>query len=93
VKATEQVSRAALPDGVFQTKNRNLGKFWRALQRKMFVYFMDIRSILRSFDISYGPMFFVVIWYIFPRVGNSTKKNLATWSRAGSLGLGLSPRA
>jgi hypothetical protein len=33
----------------FQTKNPNLGKFWRLLQWKMLVYFMDTGSILRSF--------------------------------------------
>jgi hypothetical protein len=26
----------------FQTKNPNLGKFWRAIDWKMFIYFMDI---------------------------------------------------
>jgi hypothetical protein len=61
----------------FQTKNPTLGKFWRALQWKMLVYFMDIWSILRPFDILYGRLvYFVVIWYIFPRVGKL--KNLAT---------------
>jgi hypothetical protein len=30
----------------FQTKNSNLGKFWRVLQWKMVVYFMATRSIL-----------------------------------------------
>jgi hypothetical protein len=30
----------------FRTKNRNLGKFWRTLQWKMLVYFMDFWSIL-----------------------------------------------
>jgi hypothetical protein len=30
----------------FQTKNPDLGKFWRALQWKMLVYFMDIWHIL-----------------------------------------------
>jgi hypothetical protein len=54
----------------FQTKNRNFGTFLRALQWKMFVYFMDIGSILGPFDIFYGHLvYFVVIWYIFPRVG------------------------
>jgi hypothetical protein len=37
----------------FQTKNPNLGKFWRVLQSKMLVYFMDTWSILRSFVIFY----------------------------------------
>jgi hypothetical protein len=52
----------------FQTQNPNLGKFWRILQCKRMVYFMDSRSILWSFVIFYGHLVkFVVIWYIFPR--------------------------
>jgi hypothetical protein len=44
-----------LPDGLFSNqKNRNLGKFWRALERKMLVYFMTIWNILRPFGIIYG---------------------------------------
>jgi hypothetical protein len=35
----------------FQTKNPNLGKFWRALDWKMLIYFMDIWNILRTFGI------------------------------------------
>jgi hypothetical protein len=35
-----------LPDGIFSTKNPNLGKFWRVLQLKMLVYFMVIGSNL-----------------------------------------------
>jgi hypothetical protein len=51
----------------FQTQNPNLGKFWRALEWKMFVYFMTIWNNLRPFDIIYGRLVkFVVIWYIFP---------------------------
>jgi hypothetical protein len=54
----------------FQTKNRNLGKFRRALQWNMLEHIMDIWFILRPFDIFYGHLvYFVVIWYIFPRVG------------------------
>jgi hypothetical protein len=33
---------------IFQTKNPNLGKFWRALDGKMFVYF---RTFLYFMDI------------------------------------------
>jgi hypothetical protein len=40
----------------FQTKNPNLGKFWRVLQWKMMVYFMDTWSNLRSFVIFYGHL-------------------------------------
>jgi hypothetical protein len=46
-----------LTDGNFQTKNFNLGKFWRALQLKMLVHFMAIWSILQPFG------FFTAIWY------------------------------
>jgi hypothetical protein len=40
----------------FQTKNPNLGKFWRVLRWKMLVYFMDTWSILRSFVIFNGHL-------------------------------------
>jgi hypothetical protein len=33
----------------FQTKNPNLGKFWRSLEWKMLVYFKVIWNILRPF--------------------------------------------
>jgi hypothetical protein len=70
----------------FPTKNPNLGKFWRALQLKMLVYFMDIRSILRSFGKFYGRLvYFVVIWYMFSHFGIFTKKNLATLTQTGVL--------
>jgi hypothetical protein len=43
----------------FQTKNSNLGKFWRVLQRKMLVYFMSM------FGLFYGHWKYVMaIWYI-----------------------------
>jgi hypothetical protein len=47
----------------FQTKDPNLGKIWRALEWKMLVYFMVVRSILWPF----GNV--QVIWYIFARFG------------------------
>jgi hypothetical protein len=54
----------------FQTKNPNLGKFWRAFELKIVVYFMVIRNILRSFGVFLWPFGNVaVIWYIFPRFG------------------------
>jgi hypothetical protein len=54
----------------FQTKNPNLGKFWRVLQWKILVYFMTIWYILRPLEIFYGHLeYFVVIWYISPRFG------------------------
>jgi hypothetical protein len=51
----------------FQTKNRNLGKFWRVLQWKILVYFMDIWSILRTFY--WHLVNFLIIWCIFPQFG------------------------
>jgi hypothetical protein len=54
----------------FQNKNPNLGKFWRVLQWKILVYFTTIRSILRPLEINYCHLlYFVVVWYIFPRFG------------------------
>jgi hypothetical protein len=54
----------------FQTKNQNLGNFWRVVQWKMLVYFMDVWSILQPFGILYGLLvYFLVIWYIFPSFG------------------------
>jgi hypothetical protein len=54
----------------FQTKSPNLGKFWRELQLKMLVYFMDIWSILRPFGIFHSHLVkFVLILYTFPRFG------------------------
>jgi hypothetical protein len=48
----------------FQTKNPNLGKFWRAFEWKMLVYFMAIWNILWPFGIIYGHLeYFMAIWY------------------------------
>jgi hypothetical protein len=42
----------------FQTKNHNLGKFWKVLQWKMLVF-------LGPFCLFYGQMvYFMAIWYI-----------------------------
>jgi hypothetical protein len=41
---------------VFQTKNPNLAKFLRALERKKLVYSMAIWNILRPFGIAYGHL-------------------------------------
>jgi hypothetical protein len=69
----------------FQPKNSNLGKFWRVLHRKVLVYSMAIRSILRPFGIFCGHLvysvaigyYFMVIWYIFPVLVNCANRNLA----------------
>jgi hypothetical protein len=43
----------------FHTKNPNLGNFWRVLQWKMLVYFMDVRYILQPFGILYGHLVYL----------------------------------
>jgi hypothetical protein len=66
----------------FQTKNWNLGTFWRVLQCKMLVYFMGIWSILRPSDLFYGRLlYFVAILSIFPRFGKLYRENLAILSQ------------
>jgi hypothetical protein len=62
----------------FQTKNPNLGKFWRALQWNILVCFTVIWHILWPF----GNV--VVIWYIFPRFGTVRQE------KSGNPGLGQS---
>jgi hypothetical protein len=44
----------------FQTKSPNLGKFWRVLDWKMLVYFMDAWSILRSFVTFNGHLVYII---------------------------------
>jgi hypothetical protein len=55
----------------FQTKNPNLGKFWRrALDWKMFTYFMATWNVLWIFGIfSDHLVHFVFIWYILYSFG------------------------
>jgi hypothetical protein len=49
-----------------QNKNPTLGKFWRALDWKMLIYFMAISTILRTLGIFYDHLVhFVFIWYNF----------------------------
>jgi hypothetical protein len=59
-----------LPDGIFQTKTRDLGKFWRGLNWKIMVFYMVIWYILSPFGIFNGYKVYVMaIWYIFPCLG------------------------
>jgi hypothetical protein len=56
----------------FQTKNPDLGKFWRVLQWKIFfehwVYLMAIGNILWTFGIFCGHLvYFAPFWYFVPR--------------------------
>jgi hypothetical protein len=70
----------------FQTKNPNLGKFWRALDWKILIYIMPIWNILQIFVIFYNHLVhFMFIWYIFPVFVSCTKKNLATQLASGGM--------
>jgi hypothetical protein len=54
----------------FQTKTPNLGKFLKALDCKMWIYFMAIWNILRTYEKWYDHLVrFVLIWDIFPNFG------------------------
>jgi hypothetical protein len=72
----------------FQTKNPNLGKFWRAQGWKMLIYFKLFGIFYRHWG------YFVTIWYIlcsfgtfFPAWVIIEEKNLATLiANAPSLG-------
>jgi hypothetical protein len=68
----------------FQTKNRNLGKFRKALEWKMLVYIMTVWNILRPFGIMYVWPFCYKLWsfgIFFPLWYVWTKKYLATLLR------------
>jgi hypothetical protein len=76
----------------FQTKNPNLGKFVRAWDWKMLMYFMAIWNTSRAFEIFYDHLAHCMfIWYIFPVLVSRTNKNLATlrwaatWRNAATL--------
>jgi hypothetical protein len=69
----------------FQTKNPNLGKFWRVLQWKLMVYFMEnghfkvFCYILRTFGIVLGNLEnFPPFWYF--------GKNLSTLEGSALIG-------
>jgi hypothetical protein len=65
-----------LPD---QTKNPNLGNFFRALGWKMLLHVMAISIILRTFGIFYDQLYSLCSFGAFFLVLEScTKKNLAT---------------
>jgi hypothetical protein len=56
-----------------------LGKFWRALDWKMLMYFTAIWNTLRTLGIfNHNLVHFVLVWYTFPVFVSCTKKNLAT---------------
>jgi hypothetical protein len=62
----------------FQSKNLNLGNFWRALDWKMLIKFMTLWNILRTFDIFCDHLLhfvtfrvhlvhFILFWFYVPR--------------------------
>jgi hypothetical protein len=54
----------------FRTKNRTLGKFGRALDWKMLLYYIAIWNIWLTFGIFYDYLVhFVIIWYILSGFG------------------------
>jgi hypothetical protein len=63
----------------FQTKNRNLGKFWRALEWKKLVYSVALWNILHLVYVFNGNLVFKWHCVIFsPVLVYCIKKNLAT---------------
>jgi hypothetical protein len=66
-------SLTGLPDGIFSDQKSQFGKFWRALQWKMYVlYFMDIWLTLRTFNnihVLHPLGIFCGYLVYFPRVG------------------------
>jgi hypothetical protein len=54
----------------FQTKNPNLGKFWRVLDWKMLIYFMAIWNVLQTFGMFYRHLeCFTDIWNVLQTFG------------------------
>jgi hypothetical protein len=71
----------------FQTKTPKLGKFWWALDWKMFIYCLAIWNILRIFGIFYEDLVhFVFTWYIFSGFGITFQE------KSGNPGSGLYER-
>jgi hypothetical protein len=68
----------------FQTKNPNLGKFWRALEWKLWIYFMAVWNILRTFGIFFEHLVHLHtahLVHFIPVLVSCTKKDLATLLR------------
>jgi hypothetical protein len=63
VGATAHTEKQGCQMVSFQTKNPILGKFWRVLDLKMLIYFLNICNILQVFGIFYDHLVhFVFIW-------------------------------
>jgi Zn-dependent protease with chaperone function len=61
--------QVGLPDGIFNTKNPDLGTLWRVLQLKMLIYFMAISSMYFTAKWYILWLFgvFFLFWYVLPR--------------------------
>jgi hypothetical protein len=63
----------------FKPKNPDLGTFWRALDRKIYIYFIASWNILWRFGAFYDHLVnFVFIWYNVSGFGIMYQENLAT---------------
>jgi hypothetical protein len=61
----------------FQAKNPTLGKFLRALDFKLLMYFIAVWNICQTFGIFFDHLVhFVFIWYIFPVLEKSGNPDL-----------------
>jgi hypothetical protein len=76
-----------LPDGLFSNKNSNLGKFWRALECKMWLYFIIIRNIFSVIWYNLWPFGIVCIHFVyFSRFGMfGPRKIWQPWRVQGAL--------
>jgi hypothetical protein len=79
---------AGLPDGYFSNqKYQFLGKFWRALDWKILIYFMNIRNVLWTLWIFYEHLVHILfIWYIFSSLGIMPEKKSG---KPGSISIGV----
>jgi hypothetical protein len=53
----------------FQTKNTNMGKFWRALEWNAGIFYGHLEYFTVIWCILWQFVNVLVIWYIFPRFG------------------------
>jgi hypothetical protein len=59
-----------LPDGIFSNQNLQFGKIFYSLAMKDVVIFLTVGLFYGHFCIFYDHLvYFVIIWYIFPRFG------------------------
>jgi hypothetical protein len=70
--------RPGLPDVIFSIRNLNLGKFWRVLEWKMFIYSVVIWNILLPFGVhiswQFGKFCCHLVFILLPVLVCFTKK-------------------